>query len=98
MTARLNDNDLTDNAYRTAKKAPLMKITDLEVLRMQAGTEPNNNWLFVRIHTDEGISGLGEGSLQYKDAALTAELENFGSYLRSKDPFQIEHLLKPVKT
>ena len=92
MTARLNDNDLTDNAYRTAKKAPLMKITDVEVLRMQAGTEPNNNWLFVRIHTDEGISGLGEGSLQYKDAALTAELENFGSYLRGKDPFQIEHI------
>ena len=92
MTARLNDNDLTDNTYRTAKKAPLMKITDVEVLRMQASTEPNNNWLFVRIHTDEGISGLGEGSLQYKDAALTAELENFGSYLRGKDPFQIEHI------
>ena len=46
----------------------------------------------MRIHTDEGISGLGEGSLQYKDAALTAELENFGSYLRSKDPFQIENI------
>jgi L-alanine-DL-glutamate epimerase-like enolase superfamily enzyme len=98
VTARLNDNDLTDNTYRTAKKAPLMKITDVEVLRMQAGTEPSNNWLFVRIHTDEGISRLGGGSLQYKDAALTAELENFGSYLRGKDSFQIEHMLKPVKT
>lgn len=69
-----------------------MKITDLEVLRMQAGSEPNNNWLFVRIHTDSGITGIGEGSLQYKDAALTAELENFGTYLRGKDPFQIEHI------
>ena len=52
----------------------------------------------MRIHTDEGISGLGKGSLQYKDAAQTAELENFGSYLRSKDPFQIENLLNPGKT
>ena len=69
-----------------------MKITDLEVLRMDAPTEKDNNWLFVRIHTDEGISGIGEGSLQYKDRALTAELENFGSYLRGKDPFQIEHI------
>ena len=69
-----------------------MKITDVEVLRMKAHAEPNNNWLFVRIHTDSGISGLGEGSLQYKDAALTAELENFGAYLRGKDPFQIEHI------
>jgi galactonate dehydratase len=69
-----------------------MKITDLEVLRMDAPTEQDNNWLFVRIHTDEGISGIGEGSLQYKDKALAAELENFGTYLRGKDPFQIEHI------
>ena len=69
-----------------------MKITDVEVLRMQAFTEPQNNWLFVRIHTDEGISGLGEGSLQYKDAALAAEIENFALYLRGKDPFQIEDI------
>ncbi len=69
-----------------------MKITDLEVLLMQAHVEPHNNWLFVRIHTDSGITGIGEGSLQYKDAALTAELENFGRYLRGKDPFQIEEI------
>jgi galactonate dehydratase len=69
-----------------------MKITDLQVLRMQAHTEPHNNWLFVRIHTDSGISGVGEGSLQYKDAALAAELESFGTYLRGKDPFQIQHI------
>ena len=69
-----------------------MKITDLEVIRMQARAEPHNNWLFVRIHTDAGITGIGEGSLQYKDAALTAELENFGTWLRGKDPFQIEQI------
>ena len=69
-----------------------MKITDLEVIRMQAHAEPSNNWLFVRIHTDSGITGIGEGSLQYKDAALAAELKNFGHYLRGKDPFQIEHI------
>jgi galactonate dehydratase len=69
-----------------------MKITDIEVLRMQARAEPHNNWLFVRIHTDSGITGIGEGSLQYKDVALAAEIENFGAYLRGKDPFQIEHI------
>jgi galactonate dehydratase len=69
-----------------------MKIVDIEVLRMKAHTEPHNNWLFVRIHTDSGISGIGEGSLQYKDVALAAELVNFGTYLRGKDPFQIEHI------
>ena len=69
-----------------------MKITDIEVIRMQAHTEKSNNWLFVRIHTDAGITGIGEGSLQYKDRALSAEIENFGAYLRGKDPFQIEHI------
>lgn len=69
-----------------------MKITNLEVLRMDAPSEQDNNWLFVRIHTDEGLYGVGEGSLQYKDAALEAELVNFGTYLEGKDPFQIEHI------
>jgi galactonate dehydratase len=69
-----------------------MKITDIEVIRMQANAEPSNNWLFVRVHTDAGITGIGEGSLQYKDAALTAEIEAFALYLRGQDPFQIEHI------
>lgn len=69
-----------------------MKITDIEVLRMRAHAEPSNNWLFVRVHTDEGITGIGEGSLQYKDAALAAEIEAFALYLRGQDPFQIEHI------
>ena len=69
-----------------------MKITELEILRMKAPTEPDSNWLFARIHTDEGISGIGEGSLQYKDAALAAKLESFGDYLCGKDPFRIEDI------
>lgn len=69
-----------------------MKITEIEVLRMQANAEPSNNWLFVRVHTDAGITGIGEGSLQYKDAALAAEIEAFALWLRGQDPFQIEHI------
>ena len=69
-----------------------MKITDIEVLRMQAHVEPHNNWLFVRVHTDAGISGIGEGSLQYKDDALQAEIEAFARFLRGKDPMRIEEL------
>ena len=36
-----------------------------------------NNWLFVKIYTDEGIYGIGEGSLQYKDQALESEILDF---------------------
>jgi galactonate dehydratase len=48
------------------------------------------NWLFVRIDTDSGISGWGEGSLQYKDAALEAEILDFGKFLEGKDPLRID--------
>lgn len=68
-----------------------MKITDVRTLRM--GAPANDwNWLFVKIETDAGIHGVGEGSLQYKDAALTTEIEEFGHWLVGKDPFEIERL------
>ena len=46
-----------------------MKITDIKILKMSAQPHQSdtNNWLFVKIYTDSGIYGVGEGSLQYKD-------------------------------
>lgn len=69
-----------------------MKITDIKVFRMATPVHKTagTNWLFVRIDTDEGISGWGEGSLQYKDAALEAEILDFGKFLEGKDPRRID--------
>ncbi len=53
-----------------------MKITNVKILRMGAPYR-DSNWIFVKIETDSGIYGLGEGSLKYKDAAVMAELEEF---------------------
>ncbi len=71
-----------------------MKITGLKTFRTATPVHKTagTNWLFVRIDTDAGISGWGEGSLQYKDAALEAEINDFGSYLMGKDPRRIEHI------
>ena len=72
-----------------------MKITDIKVFKMSAPAwhkSETNNWLFVKIYTDSGIYGVGEGSLQYKDAALEAEILDFGKFLIGKDPFQIEFI------
>jgi len=51
-----------------------------------------NNWLFLKIYTDAGIYGVGEGSLQYKDLGLMAEIEDFSKFLIGKDPFAIEYI------
>ena len=69
-----------------------MKITDVQVFRMATPVHKTSgtNWLFVRIDTDFGISGWGEGSLQYKDAALEAEILDFGKFLKGKDPRRID--------
>ena len=68
-----------------------MKITNVRTLRMGAPSQ-DWNWLFVVIETDAGIHGVGEGSLQYKDAALATEIKEFGRWLVGQDPFQIEYL------
>jgi len=61
-----------------------MKITDLEIL-------PINRYLFLKIHTDAGITGLGEsGSWGYLQASATV-LEGYRDYLVGKDPLLIEH-------
>lgn len=61
-----------------------MKITAVE-------TVPVHRYLFVRVHTDEGISGLGEaGNWGYLEAAEKA-IEKFGRYLVGQDPLRIEH-------
>lgn len=61
-----------------------MKITDLTLI-------PASKYLFVKIITDTGISGIGEiGAWGFIDAA-TECLKKFRGYLVGKDPFQIEH-------
>ena len=37
-----------------------MRITRIETVTVGAGWK---NWLFVRVHTDDGVTGLGEGTL-----------------------------------
>ena len=71
-----------------------MKITDVKIFRMSAESHKSdtNNWLFIKIYTDTGIYGVGEGSLQYKDLALMGELEDFSKFLIGKDPFAIEYI------
>ena len=61
-----------------------MKIVDIEVL-------PVDRYLFVKVHTDTGISGLGEsGAWGYLEASGSA-VETFKRYLIGQDPLRIEH-------
>lgn len=61
-----------------------MKITDVQPLLI-------DRYLFVQIHTDAGITGLGEsGAWGYLEASAGA-VETFKRYLIGQDPLRIEH-------
>ena len=61
-----------------------MRISEIEVL-------PIDRYLFVRVHTDAGITGLGEsGAWGYLEASGSA-VETFKRYLIGQDPLRIEH-------
>jgi galactonate dehydratase len=61
-----------------------MKITKVEAL-------PIDRYLFVQVHTDAGITGLGEsGTWGYLEASQAA-VEKYAHYLEGQDPARIEH-------
>ena len=64
-----------------------MKVTDIKPFVVDCF---RTNWVFVKVYTDEGIDGVGEATLEYKEKALLGALEHIKEYLVGKDPRQIE--------
>ena len=50
------------------------------------------NWLFVRVDTDEGIHGLGEGSLNGFCRTVEAAVHELEALVVGHDPFAVESL------
>lgn len=64
-----------------------MKITQVKTIL----TSPNQNYLFVKIITDEGIYGVGDASLNGRDKAVQDLIDfYFAPLLIGRDPSQIE--------
>ena len=64
-----------------------MKITDVKTFVVDAY---RTNWVFIKVYTDEGIDGVGEATLEYKEKALVGAVEHIRDYLIGKDPTTIE--------
>ncbi|MGI8644291.1 MAG: mandelate racemase/muconate lactonizing enzyme family protein, partial [Thermomicrobiales bacterium] len=63
-----------------------MQVLAIETIHVAAGNPP---FIFVQIHTDEGIVGLG----QTADVRTTAAVHDLAArYLLGRDPLQIESL------
>ncbi len=67
-----------------ARKDPL-KITKLETFLVKP------RWLFLKIHTNAGITGLGEPILEGRAKTCAEAVKEIEPYLIGKDPRQVVH-------
>ena len=61
-----------------------MKITKMETFLVPP------RWLFLKIETDEGITGWGEPVVEGRAATVEAAVKELSEYLIGKDPLKIE--------
>ncbi len=64
-----------------------MRITGLQTFLVNAHWR---NWTIVRLDTDSGLSGYGEGTLEGREQTVETAIRELERYLVGKDPFQIE--------
>jgi galactonate dehydratase len=66
-----------------------VKITAVKGFPVRAGFR--NSWI-VKVETDAGIHGLGEGGISGRELAMQGMLEHFERFLVGMDPRRIEHI------
>jgi galactonate dehydratase len=68
-----------------------MKITDVKPFVVYA-PERGRNFTFVKVSTDEGLTGLGEAGINGKEESVTGLVETYRRVLIGMDPSRIEHI------
>lgn len=70
-----------------------MKITRLRTLVANENPERGGrNWTVVFVETDEGITGIGDATLEDKEQTVIAAVSDYEPYLIGEDPTRIEWL------
>ena len=83
----INTNDEKPNAdYALIDPKDAIKITKLETFPVHT-----TRAVFLKVHTDAGIIGLGEPSLEGWAPTVAKAVEEIGEYLIGKDPRQPVH-------
>jgi galactonate dehydratase len=62
-----------------------IKITKLETFLIKP------RWIFLKIHTDAGVTGLGEPLLEGRALTIQTAIKEIEPYLIGKDPRQVQH-------
>ncbi|MEO6286231.1 MAG: galactonate dehydratase [Dyadobacter sp.] len=80
---------LPKTSYATApepfREYGKVKITKLETILIKP------RWIFLKIHTDAGVVGLGEPLLEGRALTIKTAIQEVEPYLIGKDPRQVVH-------
>jgi galactonate dehydratase len=75
---------------RAGADAPVQRKERLRVTKLE--TFPvKPRWLFLKVHTDAGIVGLGEPIVEGRAETVAAAVKEIEPYLLGKDPRQVAH-------
>ena len=66
-----------------------MKITEIKPYPINGG---GRNFMFVKVETDEGIYGIGEAGLTWKELAVAEAVNHLAPMIIGEDPMRTEHI------
>jgi galactonate dehydratase len=68
-----------------------LKITNVKTFGVTLAGDSDRPYVFVKIETDGGLVGWGEGTLEGKAGAVISCVNDFRDFLIGSDPIQVEH-------
>src|SRR5690349_12665004 len=72
-------------AARLVGAGERLRITRVETIPVRP------RWLFLKVHTDAGIVGLGEPIVEGRSKTVATAVEELADYLVGKDPRAVAH-------
>jgi galactonate dehydratase len=68
-----------------------LKVTGMKVFGVSLTPESDRPYVFVKLETNQGLVGWGEGTLEGKAGAVMACINDFRDFVIGCDPMQVEH-------
>jgi galactonate dehydratase len=71
-----------------------MRITDVTVQLVQS--DCGRKWTHVRVHTDEGLTGIGEATYSHKETVVASMVEALKPHVVGRDPLDAEGIYRDL--
>lgn len=68
-----------------------VKVTGMKVFGVSLTKDSDRPYVFVKLETNQGVVGWGEGTLEGKAGAVMACMNDFRDFIIGSDPMQVEH-------